>query len=152
MSIDKSLYLGVYIKAKSKIKEHKEIDYVCPDGHLSAQIDPFCSRCGKAIIKKETVTSVPVSFYDLLNDGSIPWSFDDEILELSYRNDGYNIFISKSGSYDIMDMDDMDVPLEDADFNYNINEFKYEHAEFIKAITPCYESIEIHYGIVVDYH
>lgn len=38
MSIDKSLYLGVYIKAKAKMKEDRDIDYLCPDGHVVGSI------------------------------------------------------------------------------------------------------------------
>ena len=154
MGMSKAIYLGPYIRAEQKITESERIDIVCPNGHKKGNDESFCPVCGEKTIEKRTPMTTSLSFYDMMNEELVPWKFEDVMMVRHDEYDNPNIdFLIPNlkgfGMY-VDEVEGGEVQL-DADVSNEKARLEDMYAEFIEAVNPHYESLEICYGIVVWY-
>jgi len=142
-----STYLGVYIKAIPKKVEEKSYNHQkCSNGHANNYDANFCQECGQKLIILSSIDKVDHTYFNMINDGTIPEVYEDTIYKPEYLDDeilipneeGYGTELYEEGAYPLYQ-------------NYDVRTFKNEFSDFLMVLYSVYESIEILYGIVY-YH
>jgi len=145
-----STYLGIYIKAIPKKVEEKSYNHQkCSEGHTNNYSANFCQECGQKIITLSSIDKVDHTYFNMLNDGTIPEVYEDMVYKPEYLDDEilipnnniYGVELYKGGAYSIYQ-------------NYSIHSirtFKDEYSDFLEVLDSAYKSYEVLYGVVY-YH
>jgi hypothetical protein len=152
MGMNKVSYLGAYIVAKHKIIDDENVELVCPNGHNVFRGQEFCDKCGGKTIEKRTPTKKSLSLYDLMNEELVSYDFEDVMEVWGEYEEGIDWLVPNARNFGIRIEDKEDeIQISQVDIASEIVALAETYVDFIEAVKPHYDSVEIHYGIVSAY-
>lgn len=152
MSMYRNIYLGVYIRAKRRIRTTSRDFHGYPNEHKVKETDNYCPVCGEKIVLMKEVLEDKDTFTDILESNYSALNEYEELFELVDDKD-YDYLVPNSSNEGLRleNIYDVETEIFPFDMKESISIFKKKYAGFIKAFSQYYQSIEVKYGVMVWY-
>jgi hypothetical protein len=153
MGMSKAIYLGPYVRADRKVIENDYPDRVCPNGHdFSDPHAEFCSQCGARIETVRVPSNEEQSLHLILEEELHMPEWED-VMMCWDSGDGADLLVPNRRGFGthLDEVNQGEVIVDNEDPWPAMQEMEKQYGDFIEAVTPHYEKVDVRFGIVIWY-